>query len=322
MPPPKLLRRLEAIGRALSAGPSAVAGPKQRPFPTSAEALGVGPGSSHAEMVVQLQQFGFCICADVIPPEEVVAVREAATRAAIEHDYIASDPGVLDGTAPPMEGWAAKGPDVVLRGGLLAPFVADTRLLAVVQEAMLGGARGRQQALSVFTTTAQVNPPGMPAHIWHIDTNEQEGPGGVFSGSTLMRPSCINALFFLSPFTAENGGTWLLPGSHQRSPGSQDQGFASLGFPDAELGNGVIAPHPNTVHAAGPAGSVCLFDCRMWHCAAPNKSSESRVMINVRYTPTQRSPWKPRDSIDPSTFLELPPAVQHLYRPSLVRRDV
>ena len=67
------------------------------------------------------------------------------------------------------------------------------------------------------------------------------------------------------------------------------------------------------------AGSVCLFDCRIWHCAAPNKSqSESRVMINVRFTPKHRNPFKPRDSIERSTFLELPSAAQALYESSLV----
>eukprot|EP01052_Picozoa_sp_SAG31_P004365 SAG31_NODE_180_length_21118_cov_62.152671_6_plen_315_part_00 len=302
-------RRLAAVARALAASAE-----PQQVFPTSAEALqmDVSQGSSHAEQVAQLQRLGFCIIGGVIPPEEVVAVRDVAAATAVEFDYIPRDPSTRDGTHPAMEGWAAKGPDVVLRGGL-APFVANNRLLAVMREVMLGGGGDdeRQQALSVFTTTAQVNPPGMSAHIWHVDTSTREGPGGVFPGSQFMRPSCINALFFLSPFTAENGGTWIVPGSHRHS-----DDFASVGFPDAELGNGVIAPHHDTVHAVGPAGAVCLFDCRIWHCAAPNRSSESRVMINVRYTPKYGG-LKPRDSIARSTYRELPVAAQQLYQSSL-----
>ena len=41
-------------------------------------------------------------------------------------------------------------------------------------------------------------------------------------------------------------------------------------------------------------------------------------MINVRFTPKHRNPFKPRDSIERSTFLELPSAAQALYESSLV----
>jgi hypothetical protein len=103
--------------------------------------------------VKQLEEFGFCIIAGVIPPEAVAAVRQAAAATAVEHDYIERDPGVLAGQSPPMEGWAAKGPSVVLGGGI-APHLADERLLAVLRGAMLGSGGGE---LSVFTTTAQVD---------------------------------------------------------------------------------------------------------------------------------------------------------------------
>jgi ectoine hydroxylase-related dioxygenase (phytanoyl-CoA dioxygenase family) len=136
-------------------------------------------------------------------------------------------------------------------------------------------------------------------------------------GSSTFRPGCINCLFFLSPFTPQNGGTFLLPRSHQRRQRAKAaDGFADLGFPDKELGNGLIRPHPDTVHAAGAAGSVCLFDCRLWHCAAPNQSSESRVMINVRYVPSSDG-YKPRDTIDRATFRELPAVAKQLYQASL-----
>jgi hypothetical protein len=72
-------------------------------------------------------------------------------------------------------------------------------------------------------------------------------------------------------------------------------------------------PHPQAVHVIGTAGSVCLFDCRLFHCLAPNcvphpnrtvalcplpqyltptwwvlgivVTSETRTMINVRFSP-------------------------------------
>ena len=101
----------------------------------------------------------------------------------------------------------------------------------------------------------------------------------------------------------------MVPRSHCRPAGEPDGGYAGLGFPEPELGDGLVAAHENTVHAVGPSGSVLVLDCRVWHCAPPNRSDAEvrtpyrshteclsiyprtddrllqRVMVNVRYCP-------------------------------------
>ena len=64
----------------------------------------------------------------------------------------------------------------------------------------------------------------------------------------------------------------MVPRSHCRPAGEPDGGYAGLGFPEPELGDGLVAAHENTVHAVGPSGSVLVLDCRVWHCAPPNRS--------------------------------------------------
>ena len=65
-----------------------------------------------------------------------------------------------------------------------------------------------------------------------------------------------------------------MPGSHrERNNPSGGDGF------DRE------APHPSELQISGEAGSVMLFDSRLWHCVATNHSDESRVALNVGYAP-------------------------------------
>ena len=171
----------------------------------------------------------------------------------------------------------------------LAPYVATPRLIAVLEAAF--GSPG----VGAVTTTAQVNLPGLPMHTWHPDDpgsalDPPQGREGAerWPGSQVLRPRMINVLFFLTDFTPENGGsnppafalaanaplllsclpvataTFLLPRSHRRPPGLADGGFASLGFQAEARGDGVLPPPAGAVHAAGPAGAACLFDCRLW----------------------------------------------------------
>ena len=44
-------------------------------------------------------------------------------------------------------------------------------------------------------------------------------------------------------------------------------------------------PYPSEMQVEGSAGSVLLYDSRMWHSVAPNQSDEDRVALIVRYAP-------------------------------------
>jgi ectoine hydroxylase-related dioxygenase (phytanoyl-CoA dioxygenase family) len=77
----------------------------------------------------------------------------------------------------------------------------------------------------------------------------------------------LNAMLTLDDFTEVNGGTLVVPGTHQR--------------PDA--------PAPEYLEAAAeavecPAGSMILFDSTLWHAAGPNRSERDRLAINHQFT--------------------------------------
>jgi ectoine hydroxylase-related dioxygenase (phytanoyl-CoA dioxygenase family) len=77
----------------------------------------------------------------------------------------------------------------------------------------------------------------------------------------------INTLVMLDPFTEKNGATWLLPGSHTMHDKPDEKHFDSR----AEQ---IIAP----------AGSVLVFDARVWHRAGVNRSNKMRRIITPIFT--------------------------------------
>jgi ectoine hydroxylase-related dioxygenase (phytanoyl-CoA dioxygenase family) len=77
----------------------------------------------------------------------------------------------------------------------------------------------------------------------------------------------INVLFAIDEFRPDNGATWVVPSSHQRSN----------------------APTPshceaNAVPAVCSAGSMVLFDSTVWHAAGRNTSGRERLAINHQFT--------------------------------------
>ncbi|NVN85643.1 MAG: phytanoyl-CoA dioxygenase family protein [Rhodopseudomonas sp.] len=78
-------------------------------------------------------------------------------------------------------------------------------------------------------------------------------------------PITLNAIWALTDFTAENGATRIIPGSH-KLPSSPEYGR------DYE-----------TVTATMPAGSVMLFDSALWHGGGANNSDARRFAFSCAY---------------------------------------
>jgi ectoine hydroxylase-related dioxygenase (phytanoyl-CoA dioxygenase family) len=77
----------------------------------------------------------------------------------------------------------------------------------------------------------------------------------------------VNTLLALDEFTAENGGTIIVPGTHQR-PERPDDRFLAEAAESVEC----------------PAGSAIVFDSTLWHAAGVNSSARDRVGINQQFT--------------------------------------
>lgn len=73
----------------------------------------------------------------------------------------------------------------------------------------------------------------------------------------------INTLIAIDDFTAENGATIVIPGSHQSSSPPETA---------------------NAIPAECAAGSVLVFDSTLWHAAGRNASRQDRCAVNQQFT--------------------------------------
>jgi ectoine hydroxylase-related dioxygenase (phytanoyl-CoA dioxygenase family) len=105
--------------------------------------------------------------------------------------------------------------------------------------------------------------PGKGLQGLHADWGRRQ-PGEGFS--------VCNSIWLLDDFTAENGATRLVPGSHLRP----------------ELPNDVLddpaAPHPDQVQLIAPAGTVVIFNSHVWHGGTLNTTDRPRRAMHSYFT--------------------------------------
>jgi ectoine hydroxylase-related dioxygenase (phytanoyl-CoA dioxygenase family) len=105
--------------------------------------------------------------------------------------------------------------------------------------------------------------------------------------SNMVSPAVVmNVLWMLDDFSANNGGTHLVPGSHLI--GRQ---------PDKELDRDV-----ETVVAEGPAGTALVIDGRIWHGTGANVSENSRFAVITTFCGPQ---FRPQENFAVGTSLEV-----------------
>lgn len=77
----------------------------------------------------------------------------------------------------------------------------------------------------------------------------------------------INIFVLLDDFTAANGGTYLVPGSHRISEMPSDRYIEE-----------------NQIQPEAPAGSALIFDSMLWHKSGMNTTKNARLAINNQFT--------------------------------------
>jgi ectoine hydroxylase-related dioxygenase (phytanoyl-CoA dioxygenase family) len=78
-------------------------------------------------------------------------------------------------------------------------------------------------------------------------------------------------VWLLDDFTAENGATRMVPGSHLWRTRPQDE----LDDP--------LAPHPDEVLLIGKAGSIAVMNAHLWHGGTANRTAAPRLAMHAFY---------------------------------------
>jgi ectoine hydroxylase-related dioxygenase (phytanoyl-CoA dioxygenase family) len=106
----------------------------------------------------------------------------------------------------------------------------------------------------------------------------------------------INVMFAIDEFSADNGGTLFVPGTHQRPTRPDDAYLTSRSVPVE----------------CGP-GAMLIFDSTIYHAAGSNESGKDRLAINHQFT---RSFIKQQidyvRGVGDETVLRQPPRTQQL----------
>ncbi|MEE3369137.1 MAG: phytanoyl-CoA dioxygenase family protein [Planctomycetota bacterium] len=202
-----------------------------------------------------LDRFGFCILPEVIPPQRVAEVRHEVLAVVAAHRHK---------SAPPQIGFV---PGLINYSRCFAPYLTDPRLTSLLANSL--GAH-----LRVSFTSAIVNEPGNQRGGWHADWPFNQTNAGHIPAPYPDLRMHVTTLWMLSTFSADNGGTLVVPASHRRTSN-----------PTADTTCDPRQPLADESQVTGEAGSVLVMDSRLWHATAPNQTQEPRVALAIRYAP-------------------------------------
>lgn len=85
----------------------------------------------------------------------------------------------------------------------------------------------------------------------------------------------VGFIFMIDPFTADNGATLFVPGSHQWSHTCRD----------------APADHPDQVPVCGPAGSMIVFNGSAWHGHGANTTARPRRSLQGAFIRRDATAW-------------------------------
>ena len=228
-------------------------------------------GGDVPEITAALGRHGYCVVPGVIPPGAVGRVRgEVVAAQRANHEQAAAE---LAKTRSRGHRIGSPGVDnmrqVINATQCFAPHLADPRILGVATE-LFG------EFVRISCTDCVITNPGSERGYWHSDW-----PYNATNSTHVKAPypdalMHLSGIWMLTDFTTENGGTFIVPGSHRLT--DNPAGATLAGF-DRD------GPHPDQLQVTGAAGSVLLYDSRLWHAVAANVSGDVRVALIIRYAP-------------------------------------
>jgi ectoine hydroxylase-related dioxygenase (phytanoyl-CoA dioxygenase family) len=195
----------------------------------------------HRALIDTLDQQGYAVVEGAVAPEELAAVREALAPHLSSGPYGRND----------FEGFMTQRVySLPVKSRAFDRLIEDEAVLAVAEN-LLG-------ADFLLTAALAINlGPGETAQGLHYDE-------AFYSLPRPRPPLSLSAIWAIDDFTADNGGTLLVPGSHRWG----DEG---------------LAQRPEVVPLEMPAGSVALYPGTLWHAGGANVTDRFRLGISIQY---------------------------------------
>lgn len=241
------------------------------------------PTRNLAVAKANLREFGYCLLPDMLSPDQVAALRaRVVAQAAAEESR-----GLVD----QAQGKTATQYVYMLinKGAVFLELVQNATMLELIESVL-----GPDFLLSAYD--AIISKPGgglMPLHTdqWWMPSPVPRNqppirvgmmrrfthrPVNADPSTPISAAAVANVMWMVSDFTADNGATRLVPGSHLA--GEQ---------PDPSV------PHKvDSIAGVGPAGSALVFDGRLWHATGSNVTDQARLGVITAYCGPQFRPME------------------------------
>ena len=215
--------------------------------------LGVREGLITPEEKASLDKNGYLPLGQVLSPAQLEAIR-SRIQALLEEEGERAGAELLDSPhiRHPKEAGADRLADLVNKDPLFDIFYTQPRVLAAIA-CVLG------QEIKLSSLNYRAAKPGMGLQKLHADWHEPVAPGDY---------QVCNSIWLLDDFSAANGATRLVPGTHLAGKLPQ----YVLEDPEAR--------HPDEVIIEAPAGSVVIFNSHVWHGGTNNHSTQPRRAVH------------------------------------------
>ena len=197
----------------------------------------------------QLDEQGFVVLEDCMGGNLLRELRERI------HDLLAME-GDRAGHEFRTEAHAHRLANLVDKGEVFGRAIALPRVVECVRHVL-----GSQIKLSSLNARTP-DPHGEVPQPLHVDMAAVPDERGYW---------VCNTVWMLDDFTAENGATRVIPGSHKWGRRPQDE----LQDPRAS--------HPEEVLVLGRAGSIAVMNAHAWHGGTANRTAAPRLAMHAFY---------------------------------------
>ena len=239
-------------------------------------ALGVTEDSLSIAEKNQLDRDGFLPLEGVLSLEQVAAINDRLAELLVAE-------GENAGKEVHQEAGTNRLSNLVEKSPLFLPCFTHPRVLAGIAHVLQGDLR-----LSSLNHRAAL--PGQGLQSLHADWSGAISPGTFF---------VCNSIWLLDDFTAENGSTRVVPGSHNSGKTPRD-----------EMENPIL-PHPRETVLIAPAGTVVIFNSHTWHGGTLNRTERPRRALHSYFARRdQPQQTNQRASLSPKTIAGLSEAVR------------
>lgn len=200
-----------------------------------------------------LDTHGYLNLGPLLSPPEVDRINERITELLqLEGEGAGAELAESKHIRHPKEEGADRLADLVNKGPMFDVCYTHPRVLAGI-EAVLGS----DYKLSSLNYRAAK--PGKGQQKLHVDYKNAVAEEGF---------KVCNSIWLLDDFTATNGATRIVPGTHR-----------SKVLPEAAMSD-CHDPHPDEILITAPAGSVVIFNSHVWHGGTTNRTDRDRRSIH------------------------------------------